>query len=149
MSKLVLATHNPAKVKEYRSLLQGLPCQMVTLKEEGIEATVSEEGNTLEENARRKAIAYAQFSGLLTLADDSGLEVDALGAWRQRTKSAIAGGQPVSCYSAGAERRMQERSNQEACKQIGFRPKVIEGRLDHLHRDKADKGEAVAYERSL
>ncbi len=79
MSKLVLATHNPAKVKEYRSLLQGLPCQMVTLKEEGIEATVSEEGNTLEENARRKAIAYAQFSGLLTLADDSGLEVDALG----------------------------------------------------------------------
>ena len=44
---------------------------------------------------------------------------------------------------------MQERSNQEALEQIGFRPKVIEGRLDHLHRDKADKGEAIAYERAL
>ncbi len=79
MPKLLLATNNPAKVDEYFLLLRDLPYKLVTLAGEGIDAEVSEEGATLEENARIKSIAYAEISRLLTMADDSGLEVDALG----------------------------------------------------------------------
>jgi XTP/dITP diphosphohydrolase len=78
MSKLLLATNNHAKVREYRMLLQDLPCELVTLAEQRI-PIVSEVGESLEENARLKAVAYAAQSQLLALADDSGLEVDALG----------------------------------------------------------------------
>jgi len=77
--KLLLATNNPGKVREYRRLLKGLPYRVVTLAEEGIDMDVEETGATLEENARLKAETYRAASGLLTLADDSGLEVDALG----------------------------------------------------------------------
>jgi len=79
MSKLFLATNNQAKVREYRSLLQNLPYKLVTPAEESIISIVSEVGESLEENARLKAIASAVKSQLLALADDSGLEVDALG----------------------------------------------------------------------
>jgi XTP/dITP diphosphohydrolase len=79
MPKLLLATGNPGKVDEYLLLLRDLPYELATLVGEGIDAVVSEEGATMEENARTKAIAYARISGLLTMADDSGLEVDALG----------------------------------------------------------------------
>jgi len=77
--QLLLATNNQAKVREYKSLLQNLPCELVTLAEKGITTTVNEEGETLEENARLKAEALAAESQMLALADDSGLEVDALG----------------------------------------------------------------------
>jgi len=76
--KLLLATGNRAKVSEYRVLLGDLPCELVSLVELGI-AVVGEDGDTLEENASLKAAAYAVESRLLALADDSGLEVDALG----------------------------------------------------------------------
>jgi XTP/dITP diphosphohydrolase len=76
--KLLLATNNTGKVKEYRSLLQGIPFELVTPKEMGILMDVEETGTTYEENARLKACALAEESGLLTLADDSGIEVDAL-----------------------------------------------------------------------
>jgi len=79
MLRLLLATNNPGKVREYRSLLVGLPYEIVTLAEQGITTEVDEVGNSLEENARLKATALAAESHLLTLADDSGLEVDALG----------------------------------------------------------------------
>ena len=79
MPKLLLATRNPAKVREYLLLLRGIPFQLTTLKEEGVNIPVKETGATLEENARLKATFYAGKSGLLTLADDSGLEVEALG----------------------------------------------------------------------
>ncbi len=78
MTKLLLATNNPGKVHEYRTLLQGLPYELVTLAEMGM-APPSEDGESLEENARLKASTCARQSHLLTLADDSGLEVDALG----------------------------------------------------------------------
>jgi XTP/dITP diphosphohydrolase len=78
-NKLLLATNNKAKVREYRSLLQGIPQELVTLADEGITTEVAETGNSLEANARLKAAAIATESGLLSLADDSGLEVDALG----------------------------------------------------------------------
>ena len=79
IEKLLVATNNQGKVREYRSLLRDLPYHVVTLAEEGITTEVAEEGNTLEENARLKVTVYAAGSGLLALADDSGLEVDALG----------------------------------------------------------------------
>ena len=77
--KLLLATNNQAKVHEYKSLLQNLPYELVTLAEQGITTVVGEVGESLEENARLKATALAAESHLLALADDSGLEVDALG----------------------------------------------------------------------
>jgi XTP/dITP diphosphohydrolase len=77
--KLLLATNNKAKVREYKSLLQGIPYEIVTLAEQGITTDVDESGETLEANARLKATVLAAESQLLSLADDSGLEVDALG----------------------------------------------------------------------
>jgi XTP/dITP diphosphohydrolase len=78
MPKLLLATSNLGKIKEYRLLLDGLGYEITTLAEEGITKVVTESGNNYEQNARLKAIAYAKLSQLTTLADDSGLEVDAL-----------------------------------------------------------------------
>ncbi|MFC2019488.1 XTP/dITP diphosphatase [Chloroflexota bacterium] len=78
-SKLLLATNNRGKVREYKSLLGDLPYELTTLAEQGIASTVEEVGRSLEENARLKAVAWAAEGHLLTLADDSGLEVDALG----------------------------------------------------------------------
>ena len=77
--KLLLATNNKAKVREYKSLLPDLPYDLVTLAEEGITTEVDEAGKNLEENARLKATVLATQSQLPALADDSGLEVDALG----------------------------------------------------------------------
>lgn len=79
MTKLLLATSNQGKVREYRSLFQSLPYHLVTLLEQGISATVSEKGGSMEENARIKATALAGEAQLLAMADDSGLEVNALG----------------------------------------------------------------------
>jgi len=78
MPKLLLATSNPGKIREYRFLLDGLGYQLTTLAEEGIAKIVTESGNNYEQNARLKAITYAKLSQLAALADDSGLEVDAL-----------------------------------------------------------------------
>jgi len=78
MPKLLLATSNPGKIQEYRFLLNGLGYQITTLTEEGIAEAVTESGNNYEENARLKAQTYAKLSQLTALADDSGLEVDAL-----------------------------------------------------------------------
>jgi XTP/dITP diphosphohydrolase len=75
---LLIATHNKGKKSEYAALLQGLELELTTLAELGIAHDVEENGATYQENALLKARAYAQLSGLLTLADDSGLEVDAL-----------------------------------------------------------------------
>lgn len=79
MPKLLLATGNRAKLYELRSLFQALPYELVTPSEMGISAKVDEVGQSLEENARLKAVTFAASSQLLSLADDSGLEVDALG----------------------------------------------------------------------
>jgi XTP/dITP diphosphohydrolase len=79
LKKLLLATNNNAKVREYQSLLRALPCELVTLREQGINTMVSEVGESLEKNAELKAVAFAAESQLVALADDSGLEVDVLG----------------------------------------------------------------------
>jgi XTP/dITP diphosphohydrolase len=79
MTRLLLATTNRGKAAEYQSLLKGLDLELVTLDQVGISQEAPENYATFEENARSKAGFYAALSGLLTLADDSGLEVDALG----------------------------------------------------------------------
>jgi len=89
--KLLLATNNQAKVREYRSLLSDLPYELVTLAKQGITVVVNEVGESLEENARLKATVLADKSQLLTLADDSGLEVDALGGEPGRLSARYAG----------------------------------------------------------
>lgn len=76
--RLLIATTNPGKVREYRALLDGLNVELVGLQDVGISTDVEETGATYEANAVLKARAYAEMSGLPTLADDSGLEVDAL-----------------------------------------------------------------------
>jgi XTP/dITP diphosphohydrolase len=76
--KLLIATNNPGKLDEIRALLIDLPIQLVTPAELGLSLHVIEDGTTYAENAKKKAAAFARASGLISLADDSGLEVDAL-----------------------------------------------------------------------
>ncbi len=78
-NKLVLGTSNPGKLEELRALLRDVPFELVSLAEAGVGQNVEETGSTLEENATLKAETYSRLSGLPVLADDSGLEVDALG----------------------------------------------------------------------
>ena len=95
MIKLLVATNNPGKVREYEALLKGLPLTLTYPAQEGIDIEVEETGSTFTENARLKATTYARASDLLTLADDSGLEVDALGG-KPGTRSARYAGQGAS-----------------------------------------------------
>jgi len=89
--KLLLGTNNQAKMREFNSLLADLPIGLTTLAEQGIRVVVNEVGQSLEENARIKATLLAIESQLITLADDSGLEVDALGGEPGRLSARFAG----------------------------------------------------------
>jgi XTP/dITP diphosphohydrolase len=77
--RLLVATNNPGKLEEYQHLLRDLPLEITSLRQEAIDYEPEETGVTFEENAVLKANAFAERSGLLTLADDSGLEIDRLG----------------------------------------------------------------------
>jgi XTP/dITP diphosphohydrolase len=77
--ELLVATTNSGKLAEVRAFLAKLPLKIFALKDLTDPLTVLEDGATFEANARKKARTLAEFSGLLTLADDSGLQVDALG----------------------------------------------------------------------
>lgn len=79
MDKLLIATQNRGKLAEIYELLKDLPIIMVTPAQLGISLKVEEDGETYAENASRKASALAEAAQMLALADDSGLEVDALG----------------------------------------------------------------------
>jgi XTP/dITP diphosphohydrolase len=76
---LLLATQNPGKLAEMRLLAEGLPFRVLGPRELGIDEAPEETGSTFIENAVLKARHYARLSGRLTVADDSGLSVDALG----------------------------------------------------------------------
>jgi XTP/dITP diphosphohydrolase len=91
MPKLLLATNNRGKVREYKHMLKDLPFELVSPAEVGINTEVEEIGKSLEENAILKATTLAKESQLLTLADDSGLEVDALGGEPGRLSARYAG----------------------------------------------------------
>lgn len=79
MRKLVIATRNAGKAREVAQVLADLPYEIVSLEDYPDAPDVDETGSTFLENAVLKAVAYAQHTGEMTLADDSGLEVDALG----------------------------------------------------------------------
>ncbi len=89
--KLLIATRNRGKLRELKTLLAGCPFNLVSLDDVGVAEDVAETGSTLEENAILKATTYARLSGLPTLADDSGLEVDALGGEPGPLSSRYAG----------------------------------------------------------
>ncbi len=99
MPRLLLATNNPGKAAEFRQLLAGCGWDLVTPAELGLTIQVEETGQTYAENATLKAVEYMRAGGLVTLADDSGLEVDAMD------------GRPgvLSARYAGADRTDQER----------------------------------------
>ena len=90
--RLLIATNNPHKVTEFHRLLGGADVTLVTPAEAGVEVEVEETGETFEENARLKARAFCAASGLPSLADDSGIEVDALDG-RPGVRSARYGGE--------------------------------------------------------
>lgn len=77
-NKLLIATHNRGKFDELRHLFAGLPIELHSLSEFGNVLEVEESGSTFAENARLKAQNYAMQNGMVALADDSGLEVEAL-----------------------------------------------------------------------
>lgn len=79
MKKLLIATTNPGKLAEIKRFLGDLRIELLGLKDVGITDIVEETGSTFEENAILKANYYCQKSGLPTLADDGGFEIDALG----------------------------------------------------------------------
>ena len=79
MKKLLIATTNKGKIRELHAMLDNLGLELVTPTDLGLDLDVHEDGSTYVENAVKKAIAFANASGLTSLADDSGLEVDALG----------------------------------------------------------------------
>jgi len=79
MNRLLIATTNPAKLAEYRLLLRPFELEVLSLSDVGIAARAPETGATFEENARLKAAFYFARANIATLADDGGLEVDALG----------------------------------------------------------------------
>jgi len=93
--RLLLATNNPGKAAEFRQLLEGCGWELVTPADIGLELEVEERGQGYAENATMKALEFARASGLVTLADDSGLEVDALGG-RPGPLSARYGGSDLS-----------------------------------------------------
>jgi XTP/dITP diphosphohydrolase len=78
MNKLLIATNNKGKVKELKDLLKDTGLELVTPADIYLNLEVEEDGTTYTENAAKKAIAFAHASRLVSLADDSGLEVDAL-----------------------------------------------------------------------
>jgi XTP/dITP diphosphohydrolase len=77
--KLLVATHNRGKLREFEQIFEGMGLDLLSLDDVGITWDVAETGATFEANARLKAETYSAATGLATLADDSGLEVDALG----------------------------------------------------------------------
>jgi XTP/dITP diphosphohydrolase len=87
VTRLLVATTNPGKQREFRRLLAHLPAEVVTPDEIGLDLEVDEPHESYAENARIKAVAFARASGLVSVADDSGIEVAALD-WGPGVRSA-------------------------------------------------------------
>ena len=76
MEKVILASNNMGKIKEFREILKDMDIELVSMKEAGIDVDIEEYGRTFSENALIKARTISEMTGCVTLADDSGLEVD-------------------------------------------------------------------------
>ena len=79
MNKIILASNNNGKIKEFREIFKDMDIELVPMKEAGIDVDIEENGETFEENSLIKARTVCKLSGCITIADDSGLEVDYLG----------------------------------------------------------------------
>jgi XTP/dITP diphosphohydrolase len=119
--RLLIATTNPHKVREIQGLLKGSPVQLVTLDAWAPVPAPEETGRTFEENARAKAVYYAHATGELTVAEDSGLEIDGLGG-EPGVESARYGGADSSypekfarIYSALRERDVRDGTARFVC----------------------------------
>lgn len=77
--RLIFATHNPEKVKEIKAILRGLDFEVASAEEAGVMEEAVEDGQTLEENALKKARFVAEKTGEWAVADDTGIGIDALG----------------------------------------------------------------------
>lgn len=107
MITLLMATHNRGKLAEYQELLAGIPkLSLYSLIDIGITQEATESGLSFAENAILKALAYHRLSGMITLADDSGLEVDALGGRPGLFSSRYAG--PGASDEARRKKLLQE-----------------------------------------
>lgn len=112
--KILVATTNPGKIAELRALLD-LAVQWVGLSDFTDVGEIEENGTTFAENARKKALGYAKATGLWTLADDSGLVVDALGGEPGVKSSRFSGeelkGDEESCSPAAPDRSLIDHRN--------------------------------------
>ena len=79
MKKIIFASNNEGKIKEVKQICSDMNVEIISMKEAGIELDIEENGTTFEENALIKAEAIMKVTGQITIADDSGLEVDYLG----------------------------------------------------------------------
>lgn len=78
MKRLIVATRNKGKVKEFAEIFRDIPVEIISMQDAGLDIEVEETGSTFEENALLKAREIARISGEAVIADDSGLEVDSL-----------------------------------------------------------------------
>ncbi len=105
--KLLIATNNPHKIEEFKEILADLPFELTFPSQEGLDFEPEETGKTFAENAIIKATAFAQVTGLITIADDSGLEVDALDG-EPGVYSARYGGTPKDAHRQRYELVLQK-----------------------------------------
>ena len=123
--RLVIATGNAGKLREIRTLLEPTGWQALSLSEAGIDhAEVIETGRSYLENGVAKAVAVARVSGLPTLADDSGLEVDALGG-RPGVTSARYGGPTLTDHERSARLLRELAGVPRARRRARFRALVV------------------------
>lgn len=117
--KLLIATTNPGKLREIRIVLQGLPIEIATLADCDPVPEPEEDGLSFVENARKKALAYAAATGLMTVAEDSGLVIDALdgapGVESARFNGATYAEKFERLYAMLAERRTASSSARFVC----------------------------------
>ena len=122
MKKIILASNNAHKIEEIKKILEGLPFEIKSLKDENINIDIEEDGNTFEENAKKKASEIANFlknrgeKEFIVMADDSGLEVDYLN------------GEPGN-YSAryAGEHENKKKNNEKLLKELKGVPKEKRG----------------------
>ena len=141
MKEILVATHNPGKVFEYSELLADLDIKWLSLDDLGIEFDVEENGTTYEENAMLKIQAYLKASQMLTIADDSGIEVDALGGepgiYSARYGEVKGSAQHKYLLDKMADVRMEKRTARFRCLTLLAEPGgkiykgegVVEGRI--------------------
>jgi len=110
---VLLATANPGKQREYQRLLAGLGTRLTTPDEVGLDLEVPEPHRSYAANAADKAAAFARASGLLAVADDSGVEVAALG-WGPGPRTARLGGARVTDRVAELLRRLRGERDRRA-----------------------------------